>query len=212
MSMALKPRTPLCLAIAFWASAVPAGNLYGHVDDFGRVHLSSAALDSRYARLRPVAQRYRLSGTGSPESAHSFQLQVTEAAQAYQVDPALLQAMIAVESGFDPAAVSSKGAAGLMQLMPETAQRYGVADRFDPGQNIRGGARYLRDLLQRFNNDVSLALAAYNAGEGAVIQSGGRIPAYPETQAYVPKVLERYRNYLRDSLRHKQIFIPADMD
>jgi soluble lytic murein transglycosylase-like protein len=91
--------------------------------------------------------------------------------------------------------VSGKGAAGLMQLMPDTAKRYGVADRFDPRQNLEGGARYLRDLLRLFDNNVSLALAAYNAGENAVARYGNRIPPYRETLNYVPRVLDFYQRY-----------------
>jgi len=90
-------------------------------------------------------------------------------------------------------AVSKRGASGLMQLMPETAKRYGVADIFDPKQNIRAGAQYLRDLLKMFNNDLRLVLAAYNAGEKAVVRHGSKIPPYPETAAYVPKVLAFYK-------------------
>lgn len=107
--------------------------------------------------------------------------------------PALLQAVIAVESGFNASAVSSKGALGLMQLMPATARRFGVLDPFDPSQNIAGGAAYLKTLLTRFDGDVELALAAYNAGEAAVIKAGNRIPPYSETRAYVPRVLAHVR-------------------
>ncbi len=106
------------------------------------------------------------------------------------VDPGLVEAIVAVESAFNPTAVSVKGAMGLMQLMPQTAVRYGVADPFDPKQNVHGGIRYLRDLLLRFENLLH-ALAAYNAGEGAVLRYQG-LPPYPETHAYVRKVLERY--------------------
>jgi soluble lytic murein transglycosylase-like protein len=84
---------------------------------------------------------------------------------------------------------------GLMQLMPETAQRYGASDPFDPGQNIRVGAEYLSNLLQRFGNNLPLALAAYNSGESNVVRYGGRIPPFPETVAYVPKVIRLYRQY-----------------
>lgn len=105
----------------------------------------------------------------------------------------LLHAVIAVESRYDSRAVSSKGAKGLMQLMPGTAKRFGVNDPFDPEQNVRGGATYLRWLLDVFDGDAQLALAAYNAGENAVIRSGNRIPDFAETQAYVPRVLERMR-------------------
>ena len=91
--------------------------------------------------------------------------------------------------------MSKKGALGLMQLMPQTAKRYGVIDALDPLQNLDGGAHYLRDLLRMFNNDVSLALAAYNAGEQAVVKHGNRIPPYRETLHYVPQVLDFYQRY-----------------
>ncbi len=118
---------------------------------------------------------------------------VAEAARRSEVDPRLLHAVIVVESGYNPQAISAKGAIGLMQLMPSTARRYGVYNLRDPLQNLLGGASYLRDLLKMFNNDVSLALAAYNAGENAVLSHGNRIPPYRETTAYVPKVMAAYR-------------------
>jgi soluble lytic murein transglycosylase-like protein len=123
------------------------------------------------------------------------------AADANQLDMALLQAVIAAESGFDPSAVSPKGAVGLMQVMPATAQRYGVAsDRggsvavklTDPRTNINTGARYLRDLVKLFPGQLELAVAAYNAGEGAVQKAGNKIPAYKETQNYVRTVMGLY--------------------
>jgi soluble lytic murein transglycosylase-like protein len=120
---------------------------------------------------------------------------IADAAQAYQMDTALLHAVITAESGYDPGAVSKKGALGLMQLMPETARRYGVADPLDPLQNIHGGAQYLRDLLRMFDRDLPLALAAYNAGENAVRKYGNRVPPYRETASYVPKVLKIYNRY-----------------
>ena len=107
------------------------------------------------------------------------------------VDPVLVRAVIVVESNFDPRCISHKGARGLMQLMPETARRYGVRDIFDVEQNIRGGVRYLSDLLEMFPNDLSRALAAYNAGENAVIRRGG-IPPYEETMTYVKRALTVY--------------------
>lgn len=108
------------------------------------------------------------------------------------VDPALVQALIAVESAFNPRAISPKGAIGLMQLMPQTASRYGVSDPFDPQENVTAGIRYLRDLLRLFGGDLRKALAAYNAGENAVLMYRG-IPPYRETSEYVQKVLARYR-------------------
>ena len=111
------------------------------------------------------------------------------------IEAALVHAVINAESGYNPKAVSRVGAQGLMQLMPGTAKRYAVKDAFDPDQNIRGGTRYLRDLLDLFDNDVELAVAAYNAGENAVIRHGKKIPPYRETLAYVPKVLRLYEKY-----------------
>jgi len=108
------------------------------------------------------------------------------------VDPALLYAVMHQESSFKARAMSNKGAAGLMQLMPGTAQRFGVRDRFDPRQSVEGGARYIRFLLNYFGGDVHLALAGYNAGEGAVLRYGRRIPPYRETQNYVRRISQRY--------------------
>lgn len=110
-------------------------------------------------------------------------------AREYAVEEALLKALIAVESGFDPNARSPKGALGLMQLMPATAQRFSVRNAFSIEDNLRGGTAYLRWLLDYFDGNVELALAAYNAGEGAVVRAGRRIPDIAETRAYVPKVL-----------------------
>jgi soluble lytic murein transglycosylase-like protein len=114
---------------------------------------------------------------------------IREAARKHALPEALLNAMVSVESGFDGRAVSPKGAKGLMQLMPDTARRFGVKDVFAADQNVHAGAAYMRVLLNQFADDLPLALAAYNAGEGAVLRAGRRIPAYPETQQYVRKVM-----------------------
>jgi len=116
---------------------------------------------------------------------------VEDAAQRHSVDPALVKAVITTESGWNPRAISSKGAVGLMQLIPGTAQRFGVGNRFDPAQNIEGGTAYLRNLLDRYDGDLNKTLAAYNAGERAVDLTGG-IPAYRETRRYVQKVTDAY--------------------
>jgi len=116
---------------------------------------------------------------------------IQKVAQETSVNPLLLHAVISVESGYDEKAVSRKGAQGLMQLMPQTALRFGVHNALDPLENVRGGALYLKWLLQYFNGDLKLALAGYNAGENEVVRAGYRIPPIKETRDYVPKVLAR---------------------
>ncbi len=116
---------------------------------------------------------------------------VRQAAERHKVDPALVKAVISTESSWNPRAISRKGAVGLMQLVPQTAQRYGVNNSFDPAQNVEGGTMYLRSLLDRYNGDLNKSLAAYNAGEGAVDRSGG-VPGIPETQRYVQRVTDAY--------------------
>jgi len=123
------------------------------------------------------------------ERAAQFKPLIQKVAQETSMSPSLLHAVIAVESGYDAKAVSRKGAQGLMQLMPQTAQRFGVQNALDPVQNIRGGALYLKWLLDYFNGDLRLALAGYNAGEQVVVRAGYKIPAIKETRDYVPKVL-----------------------
>src|SRR5215471_10983517 len=123
-----------------------------------------------------------------------FRSLIAQAAQRHHLDAALLAAAVHVESGGNPQAVSPAGAQGLTQLIPATAQRFGVNDPFDPAQSLDGAAKYLRGLLGQFGGDVSKALAAYNAGEGNVKKYGG-IPPFAETQAYVPSVLAAYATY-----------------
>jgi soluble lytic murein transglycosylase-like protein len=134
------------------------------------------------------AERVR---TSAAASRGAIDRSVKASAQAAGIDPALIQAIISAESGFDSHATSRAGARGLMQLMPETAASLGVADAYDPQQNVRGGTRYLRELLDRFGT-VELAVAAYNAGPAAVERFGG-VPPYAETQAYVRNVMARFR-------------------
>jgi soluble lytic murein transglycosylase-like protein len=117
---------------------------------------------------------------------------IQDIAAAHALPAELVRALIRVESGNNPRALSPKGARGLMQLMPATAARFGVKDAFDPAQNIEGGVRYLKYLLALFDNRLDLALAAYNAGEYAVVRAGYRIPNYPETLAYVPRVVRLF--------------------
>jgi len=130
-----------------------------------------------------------LQTTAAPTGA--FDKIVKDAAQRHSLDPELVKAVISTESGWNPRAISRKGAMGLMQLEPGTAQRFGVWNPFDPEQNVEGGSAYLKALLDRYNGDLTRTLAAYNAGEHAVDASGG-VPAYPETQQYVQKVTDKY--------------------
>ena len=124
-----------------------------------------------------------------------YALHIRSASRATNVPAALIRAVISAESAFNPYALSATGAVGLMQLMPDTAARYGVTNRMDPSQNILGGARYLSDLMRLFHNNMHLTIAAYNAGEGSVLKYGRKIPPFPETVAYVPKVLGYYKKY-----------------
>lgn len=141
--------------------------------------------------LAPAVAAKVLGLVPAPES------HIDATARRHGLDPLLVRALIRAESHFDPRAVSPKGAVGLMQLMPLTAQRYGVGNRFDPVQNVEGGVRYLRDLIAMFEGDLTLALAAYNAGEGAVLKYGRRVPPYPESQQYVVRVRAFYNGFRR---------------
>ena len=168
--------------------------IYSFIDENGVPHFSNVPVDSRY----------RLKGSAAfvPQQnvADQYDNHIHQAARRHQVDPLLIKAIVKVESDFDRYAVSDKGAIGLMQLMPETAADMQVADPFDPGENIHGGARFLKENLDRFNNDLELSLAAYNAGPGRVL-AAGRIPGIPETQTFIKRVLTSYRRYQDASKR-----------
>jgi soluble lytic murein transglycosylase-like protein len=182
------------LALMLGVSGFAHAGIFTFTDANGIIHFTNRPSDPRYAGMTRVS--YLPDPARAPAvDPNRYTPLVRKAAREVQIDEALLRAVIAVESGYDASAVSSRGAVGLMQLMPETARRYGVTNLYDPAQNIRGGARYLRDLIGKFNNDLSLALAAYNAGEDAIVQYGNRIPPYRETLMYVPKVLDTYRRY-----------------
>ena len=147
--------------------------------------------------MEETATEPRIESASSPHLASKpFAKLIEDAARNAALDPALVHAVIAVESGYNPAARSPKGAFGLMQLMPETAARYGVRDAAHSLEaNLKAGTLYLSDLMQMFDQRIELALAAYNAGENAVLRFGQRIPPYRETQLYVPAVLARYREW-----------------
>ncbi len=175
--------------IAVLATATPAvAEVFKLSESDGTVHFTNAPTDPRYRRMGftsgTSAGWLRVPGG----DASRYSTEIREAAQRYGVPEKLVTAVIRVESAFNAQAVSRKGARGLMQLMPETASVLGVRNSFDPHENIDGGVRHLRGLIDRFSNNVPLALAAYNAGEKAVVAHQG-IPPYAETRDYVTRVL-----------------------
>lgn len=193
-------------ALALCVMAQPAlADIYTFKDDNGVIHFTNIpSSDKRYRLLRkegdsPAARAMRLPSASAwlPNDAliQRYSPIIALASATYGVDKALVHAVISAESAYNPSALSKAGARGLMQLMPDTARRYGVRDIMDPSQNIHGGVRYLKDLLVLFKGNIELAVAAYNAGENAVIKYGNRIPPYAETVHYVPKVLGFYRKF-----------------
>jgi soluble lytic murein transglycosylase-like protein len=179
------------------ATAGAHPKIYTYLDSDGVRHYTDVPDDNRYKLLALSSHDITQSGDHYDPAvlarATQYDSIIEKAAVSAAVEPNLLRAVIVVESGFNSRAVSKKGAVGLMQLMPATATRFGVANPYDPIQNIRGGAAYLKFLMDRFGHDVRLALAAYNAGEEAVDRNGGQIPPFSETMAYVPRVLKIYR-------------------
>jgi soluble lytic murein transglycosylase-like protein len=187
------------------ASSGARADIYSFVDEQGVTHYTNMPDDTRYALLiksppEPKADARAAAAMAARgnwrERAATYSGMIDKAARTAAVHPALVRAVIAVESAFDPKAVSKAGAQGLMQLLPATARRYGVGNPFDPEQNLGGGARYLSYLLKRYNNNLELVLAAYNAGEDAVDRYGRTIPPYRETREYVPAVLKMYKQFL----------------
>jgi soluble lytic murein transglycosylase-like protein len=186
------------VVLLLMASAASANSkIYIYIDEQGVRHYTDTPDSNRYRLLVLRPQDRTVSGDRYDAQllarATQFDAIIEHAASAAAIQPNLLRAVIVVESGFNVRALSKRGAVGLMQLMPATAARFGISDSFDPRQNIGAGARYLKFLLDRFGQDLSLALAAYNAGEDAVDRNGGRIPPFTETMAYVPRVLKIYR-------------------
>ena len=178
---------------------ISLADIYKYEDSEGVVHFTDAPTDRRFKIFMRDIQKDKRLRTNFGLSRISrnpaeFDKIINSCSSEFGVDRSLVKAVIHAESGYNPNAVSSKGAAGLMQLKPATAQDLRVADSFNPSDNIRGGVRYLRFLLDTFKGDVTLALAAYNAGLGNVAKHGG-IPPYEETRNYVSKVLSYQRNY-----------------
>ena len=197
-------RLPVACSLAAFCAAALLGShearadIYSFTDERGVAHFTNIpSLDRRYKLLYREARPAAPSSNWMPTEAdiRRYQGIVDAAAKSHGVDTALVNAVITAESGYNPNAVSRKGASGLMQLMPDTARRYGVRNIFDPVENVHGGVRYLKDLLAMFGGDMRLALAGYNAGENAVIRAGNQVPPYPETKIYVPRVMDFYHRF-----------------
>lgn len=178
---------PLALCLLVAVGGVLAGDtMYYYEQEDGTVVFTNtpSRKDAKPAfRMDPQGVRYH--GAVLPKT--KYDAYIDKVARENGLDPTLIKAVALVESGFNPKAVSNKGARGIMQFMPSTAAQYGVTDLHDPYQSLKAGAEHLRDLLDEFDGDLSLALAAYNAGSGAVRRSGG-VPDYKETQDYVKKI------------------------
>lgn len=184
--------------VMFTTSAFPPvvlGDIYQYIDGDGTIHLTNVPSDPRFKKVLAESSSLR------PRiSASQFEQAILRHSKEHRLHPALLRAVIKAESDFDPTAISRAGAVGLMQLMPETAVKLDVRNPYDPEENIAGGARHLRYLLDRFHGDLALALAAYNAGEHRVEQYR-TLPPIDETRHYVTKVLRFYRAFLFSGIR-----------
>jgi soluble lytic murein transglycosylase-like protein len=209
-------RLPGGFSLALLPLLLPGGasaDVYKYIDRGGHVYYTDNPNHSGYSMIiqtpaafpKPLKVTFggknsftfrggRTLSSTSEKNRSQFAGLIDEAASRHGLDPALLHAVIRAESSYNPAALSNKGAIGLMQLMPATAARYGV-DPYDPAENIIGGARYLSDLIEMFQSDIRLAVAAYNAGENNVIKYGNKVPPFQETQNYVTRVLGYYNRF-----------------
>lgn len=199
------------LGIALVDAPRASADIYRRVDRFGVIHYTNVPTDKRFYRVvirelpsisalgGGVTTSYRAEPSRMRIESRAFDPIIANVSRRYGVEQALVKAVIKAESGFQPNAVSPKGARGLMQLMPGTAQMHGVRNIHAPGDNIEGGVQHLRMLLDRYRNNVVLALAAYNAGEGWVDQYNG-VPPFQETRNYVHRVLRFRQDYLQQAI------------
>lgn len=192
----MKKSSIIIFAVAVFFAAVGVANadFYKYVDESGTVHITNVPTSKKYVWM--MGERGGRHGRvgGASVYARDYDNIIQTLSLRHGVDHALVKAIVRAESDFDASATSRKGARGLMQLMPDTASILGVRDINDPHENVEGGIRHLSKLLKMFNNNVRLAVAAYNAGENAVLKYGA-VPPYPETKQYVKRVLAYYKSY-----------------
>jgi soluble lytic murein transglycosylase-like protein len=202
----------LSIGLVFGVVSPSSADIYKRVDRYGTIHYTNVPTDKRFYRVVirempsisalpgiSAAPSYRVDASRLRVESKVFDPIIASVSRRYGVEPTLVKAVIKAESGFQPNAVSPKGARGLMQLMPGTALMHGVRNIHEPFQNIAGGVQHLRMLLDRYGNNVVLALAAYNAGEGYVDQYGG-VPPFEETRNYVHRVLRFRQDYLQQTI------------
>ena len=180
------------------AVSVGHADIYKYVDQQGRVYYTNRPPHDGYRLIlksRKSWQEPRIDYRNMEKNRQRFATTIASVAQKNKLPEGLIHAVIRAESAYDPNAVSRSGAVGLMQLMPDTARRYGITNRRNPSDNISGGTRYLKDLLERFDNNLELALAGYNAGERMVEKYGNQVPPFVETRSYVRKVMKLFQQY-----------------
>tara|TARA_R110002074_G_scaffold228259_2_gene399839 strand:- start:36095 stop:36694 length:600 start_codon:yes stop_codon:yes gene_type:complete len=187
------------LLISLLCASVAQADLYKKIDQQGRVFFTDKPEGRDYKLIMRTPKKGTVAYRQFERNRRKLTPLIRQQAKKHKVDSALVMAVIHAESAYDQRAISRAGAVGLMQLMPNTAERFGVTNRNNPAQNVSGGTRYLRHLLELFKFDIRLALAAYNAGESAVAKYGNKIPPYPETQTYVKRVVKHYQYYLSDN-------------
>ena len=199
-------RFPILLLLCFVLSTPAHAEIYKYLDASGNLYITDKKLKAPYrlmATYKPWSPfKAKTTNPSNKKSTYNpaiykkhvkqYLPHIHKAASHHALDPHLIHAIVDTESAFNPKAYSKAGAVGLMQLMPKTAQRLGVQDSWSPKQNIQGGTLLMRQLLDLFDQNIKLSLAAYNAGEHAVIRAGNNIPNYPETKRYVKKVMKRY--------------------
>jgi soluble lytic murein transglycosylase-like protein len=184
----IKKIVAIAAVVFFFTSAHHvSADIYRYIDSNGVIHFTNVPTSSQYR----VYIKERPKTFDQTFSSSRYDHHISEASKRYRLAPALIKAIIKAESGFDPSAVSRKGALGLMQIMPDNLKSLKINDPFNPRENILGGARYFREMLNRYDKKVQLALAAYNAGPGQVDRYNS-IPPFPETVAYVKKVMSYY--------------------